>query len=130
MYIFNSFYLLDSCCQSLKWSLLGVKNRLGQVQIELRRVSRAFHMEFPPSKKSPPLTQPHPHPLKYQENLFLSPLYSYVFTLQLPIHLCVKTSSFPGFSPTRCVKSAQTTFYSYLIGIQLHVSLHRSQDSF
>ena len=48
MYIFNSFYLLDSCCQSLEWSLLGVKNRLGQVQIELRRVSRAFHMEFPP----------------------------------------------------------------------------------
>ena len=26
--IFNSFYLLDSCNQSLKWSVLGVKNRL------------------------------------------------------------------------------------------------------
>ena len=105
MNIFNSFYLLDSCCQSLKWSLLGVKNRLGQVQIELRRVSRPFHMEFPPGppqRRVPPLTQPHPHPLKYQENLFLSPLYSYVFTLQLPIHLCVKTSSFPGFSYPLC----------------------------
>ena len=27
--MFNSFYLLDSCNQSLKWSLLGVKKRLG-----------------------------------------------------------------------------------------------------
>ena len=26
--IFNSFYLLDSCNQRLKWSVLGVKNRL------------------------------------------------------------------------------------------------------
>ena len=65
MYIFNSFYLLDSCCQSLKWSFLGVKNRLGQVQIELRRVSRAFHMEFPPGplkEESPtyPATPPPP----------------------------------------------------------------------
>ena len=32
---FNSFYLLNSCNQSLKWSLLGVKNRLVQAQIGL-----------------------------------------------------------------------------------------------
>ena len=64
MYIFNSFYLLDSCCQSLKWSLLGVKNRLGQVQIELRRVSRAFHMEFPrvPLKEESPTYPATPPP--------------------------------------------------------------------
>ena len=65
MYIFNSFYLLDSCCQSLKWSLLGVKNRLGQVQIELRRVSRPFHMEFPPGppqRRVPTYPATHPPP--------------------------------------------------------------------
>ena len=65
MYIFNSFYLLDSCCQSLKWSLLGVKNRLGQVHIELRRVSPPLSYGIPPgspSKKSPPLIQPPPPP--------------------------------------------------------------------
>ena len=31
----NSFYLHDSCNQSLKWSLLGVKKRLGHAQIGL-----------------------------------------------------------------------------------------------
>ena len=34
-FFFNSFYLLDSCNQSLKWSLSGVNNRLGQAQIGL-----------------------------------------------------------------------------------------------
>ena len=35
LYLFNSFYLLNSCNQSLKWSLLGVKKRLGHAQIGL-----------------------------------------------------------------------------------------------
>ena len=35
LYIFNLFYLLDSCNWSLKWSLLGVKKRLGYAQIGL-----------------------------------------------------------------------------------------------
>ena len=34
-YFSSSFYLLDSCYQSLKWSLLRVKNRLGHAQIGL-----------------------------------------------------------------------------------------------
>ena len=29
LYIVSSFYLLDSCNQSLEWSFLGVKRRLG-----------------------------------------------------------------------------------------------------
>ena len=33
LYIFNSFYSLDSCNQSLKWSLLRIKKRLGNAQI-------------------------------------------------------------------------------------------------
>ena len=36
LYIFNFFYLLDLCNQSLTWSLLGVKEeRLGHAQIGL-----------------------------------------------------------------------------------------------
>ena len=36
LYIFNLFYLLDLCNQSLTWSLLGVeKERLGHAQIGL-----------------------------------------------------------------------------------------------
>ena len=47
-YIINSFYLLDSCNQSL----LGVKKRLGHAQIGLLKRSdqhpRPIHMEVPP----------------------------------------------------------------------------------
>ena len=47
--MFNSFYLLDSCNQSLKWSLLGVKKRLGHallgVQFKIpEEHPRPFHM--------------------------------------------------------------------------------------
>ena len=36
LYIYNSFYLRDSCNQYLKWSLLG-KKRLGHAKIGLLR---------------------------------------------------------------------------------------------
>ena len=49
--IFNSFYSLDSCNQSLKWSLLGVQKRLGHAQIGL---FRGFIQNFRPA--SPPLS--------------------------------------------------------------------------
>ena len=47
--MFNSFYLLDSCNQSLKWSLLGVKKSLGHallgVQFKIpEEHPRPFHM--------------------------------------------------------------------------------------
>ena len=48
--IFNSFYLLDSCNQSLKWSLLGVKKRLGHAQIGLLL---GFNSKFPTSIPTP-----------------------------------------------------------------------------
>ena len=35
LFIFNLFYFLDSCNQSFKWSFLGVKKRMGHVQIGL-----------------------------------------------------------------------------------------------
>ena len=111
-------------------SFRGHKKVLAKSILNSDEYPRPFHMGFPPGapQRRVPHLPSHPPPAKIVgipgERFFN------VFTLQLPTHLCVKTSSFPGFSPTRCVKSAQTTFYSYLIGIQLHVSLHRSQDSF
>ena len=47
--MFNSFYLLDSFNQSLKWSLLGVKKSLGHallgVQFKIpEQHPRPFHM--------------------------------------------------------------------------------------
>ena len=50
LYIFNSFYLLDSCNQSLKWSFLGVKKRLGHAQIGLLQ---GFNSKFPRSISAP-----------------------------------------------------------------------------
>ena len=44
IYIFNSFYLLYSCNQSLKWSFLGVKRRLSHAQTGLLQ---RFHSKFP-----------------------------------------------------------------------------------
>ena len=46
IYIFNSFYLLYSCNQSLKWSFLGVKRRLSHAQTGLLQ---RFHSKFPTS---------------------------------------------------------------------------------
>ena len=50
LYIFNLFYLLDSCNQSLKWSLLGVKKRLAHAQIGLLW---GFNSKFPTSIPTP-----------------------------------------------------------------------------
>ena len=50
LYIFNLFYLLDSCNQSLKWSLLGVKKRLAHTQIGLLW---GFNSKFPTSIPTP-----------------------------------------------------------------------------
>ena len=50
LYIFNLFYLLDSCNQSLKWSLLGVKKRLAHAQIGLLW---GFNSKFPMSIPTP-----------------------------------------------------------------------------
>ena len=57
LYIFNSFSLLDSCSQSLKWSFLGVKNGWatstlfsfrGFVILISDEHPRPFHMGVPP----------------------------------------------------------------------------------
>ena len=50
LYIFNSFYLLDSCNQSIKWSLVGVIKRLGHGQIGLLW---GFNSKFPTSIPTP-----------------------------------------------------------------------------
>ena len=65
IYIFNSFYLLYSCNQSLKWSFLGVKRRLSHAQTGLLQ---RFHSKFPTSIpahftwRAPPAVQPVPRP--------------------------------------------------------------------
>ena len=48
--MFNSFYLLYSCNQSLKRSLQGVKKRLGHAQIDLLQ---EFNSKFPTSIPTP-----------------------------------------------------------------------------
>ena len=57
LYIFNSFYLLDSCSQSLKWSFLGFKkgwatstlfSLRGFVILISDEHPRPFHMGVPP----------------------------------------------------------------------------------
>ena len=48
MYIFSiRFINYDSNNQSLKWSLLGVKKRLGRAQIDLLKIE-IFGRAFPP----------------------------------------------------------------------------------
>ena len=56
-FFFNSFYLLDSCNHSLKWSLLGVKNRLGHAQSGLHFW---FNSKFPTSIPAPFIWDPPP----------------------------------------------------------------------
>ena len=52
-----SFHLLDSCNQSLKWSLLGVKKRLGHAQFGLLK---GFNSKFPTSILPFHVGVPHP----------------------------------------------------------------------
>ena len=64
MYIFNSFYLFDSCCQSLKWSLLGVKKGWAKSILNSDEYPRPFHMGFPPGhpQRRVPHLSSHPPP--------------------------------------------------------------------
>ena len=69
LYIFNSFYLLDSCNQSLKWSLLGVKKSLGHallgVQFKIpEEHPRSFHMGVSPRNSTSLYRPPSPQPKK------------------------------------------------------------------
>ena len=49
LYIFNSFYLLDSCNQSLNWSLLGVKKGWATPRlVSIKGLIQNFRRASPP----------------------------------------------------------------------------------
>ena len=74
LYIFNSFYLLDSCNQSLKWSLLGVKKKGWATPFQgfnskfLRSIPVPFIWKCPPGILHPCIEHPLPNAKKKQSN--------------------------------------------------------------
>ena len=77
LYFFNSFYLLDSCNQSLKWSLLGVK------KVEPRPNWSPLGVQFKISDEHPhPFHMRSPHPGAVT-GLRVYPLLSFFLTFSI-----------------------------------------------